>query len=253
MRVLVDLDGVVWLGDDAIAGSAAALAVLARAGCDLWAVTNNAAPTAAQYQAKLRRMGCAGAFPAERVLTSAHAAAGLVEPGAEVLVCGAAGLREAAVAAGAVVRTEGPVRAVLVGLDPEFNYERLTAAVRAVLSGATLIAANADPTYPTLHGPAPGAGSMLAAITAATGASAVIAGKPHPPMVELVRSVVELGPDDWMVGDRRSTDGEFARSLGVRFALVDSVVTEPAERGDLEPAAVGTSLADVVPLILERT
>ena len=252
MRVLIDLDGVLWNGDDAIAGAAAALEQLSSARCELWAVTNNAAPMLAQYVEKFARLGFGAAIAPQRLITSAQAAASLLVAGQEVVVCGAAGLQEAVQEVGAVLRPQGPVDAVVVGLDPDFNDARLAVATRAVLGGAVLIAANADPTYPTADGPAPGAGSILAAVVAATGASPVIAGKPHVPMVELVRSRVELTADDWMVGDRRSTDGVFARALGVRFALVSSSVSE-TPTADVAGSTVveGESLAEIVETILE--
>ncbi|MDQ1403169.1 MAG: hypothetical protein QOG03_1485, partial [Actinomycetota bacterium] len=145
------------------------------------------------------------------------------------------------------VRTvrQGRVDAVVVGWHREFDYDRLTAAFRAVRSGARLIGTNDDPTYPTPSGPIPGGGSILAAVAYASGARAEVAGKPFAPVAELVRQ--RFGAIDTVVGDRPSTDGLLARRLGARFALVLSGVTG---RGDLPvdpaPDVVADDLASLL-------
>jgi 4-nitrophenyl phosphatase len=99
-------------------------------------------------------------------------------------------------------------------------------AAGAVRRGARLIATNDDATYPTPDGPIPGGGSIVAAIATAAGVEPLIAGKPHAAMATVVRDLLGgLPADAVMVGDRPSTDGLFARTLGCRYALVRSGVT----------------------------
>ena len=144
------------------------------------------------------------------------------------------------------VRT-GKADAVVVGWHRDFDYARLTAAARAVMDGARLIGTNDDPTYPTPDGPIPGGGAILAAVAAAAGAKPEIAGKPHPPMVELVRARVGRLVDSVLVGDRPSTDGRMARALGVRFALVLSGVTSASNLPvDPVPDLIAPDLAALV-------
>jgi ribonucleotide monophosphatase NagD (HAD superfamily) len=91
----------------------------------------------------------------------------------------------------------------------------------------------------------PGNGSLLAAVATAAETRPVIAGKPHDAMCALVRD--RLGRDGIVVGDRADTDGEFARALGYRFALVLSGVTRAADLPvEPEPIAVGADAADVI-------
>jgi 4-nitrophenyl phosphatase len=247
---VLDLDGVVWLGDQPIAGAADAVARLRAAGERVLFATNNSYPAVADQEAKLARAG----VPARGdVMTSAIAAAGLVEPGQRVLVAGGPGVREAVTARGAAAVDAGDPAAedaasidvVAVGFHREFDYERLRRAARAVDAGARLVATNDDATYPTPDGPIPGGGSLVAAVAYATGVTPVVAGKPHAPMADLVRAVG--GDRGTVVGDRPETDGAFARRLGYRFALVLTGVTRP---GDLpvEPAPelVADSLAALV-------
>lgn len=242
---LLDLDGVVWLGDRPLEGAAAAVAELREHGHQVVFATNNSATVVADLEAKLAGFG----IPAVGdVVSSAMAAATLVEPGERALVCGGPGLVEAVEARGAVAidATEAATAgravveatdAVLVGFDRRFDYERMRVAFQAIRAGARFVASNDDPTYPTSDGPIPGGGSMVASIAYATGVEPTIAGKPHGPMADLIKSRARPGEPGIMVGDRPSTDGAFAKTLGYPFALVLSGVTSTADIPNAPPAA----------------
>jgi HAD superfamily hydrolase (TIGR01450 family) len=230
MAWVLDLDGVVWLAHEPIAGAARAVERLRAAGEQVVFCTNNSSAPEAAQEEKLARAG----VPARgAVLSSAMAAAGLVEPGERVLVCAGPGVVEALERRGATPVRDGDADAVVVGFHLDFDYGRLAAAAGAIDRGARFIATNDDPTYPTPQGPIPGGGAIVAAVARATGVEPVVAGKPNAPMVDLVRA--RLGAPGTVVGDRADTDGRFARALGYRFALVLSGVTGA---GDLpvEPA-----------------
>jgi HAD superfamily hydrolase (TIGR01450 family) len=239
---VLDLDGVVWLGDQPIPGAAEAVGTLRARGERVLFATNNSFARLAEQEAKLERFG----IPAHGdVLTSAMAAARLVEAGERALVCGGPGIAEALEGRGATPVRDGDADAVVVGFHRDFDYERLRVAVRAVQRGARLIATNDDATYPTPDGPIPGGGAIVAAVAYASGVRAVVAGKPHAPMADLVREVG--GETGTVVGDRPETDGAFARTLGYRFALVLSGVTHETDL-PVEPApdTVAPSLAALV-------
>jgi 4-nitrophenyl phosphatase len=238
----IDLDGVVWLGDEAIDGAAQAVGRLRDAGEQLAFVTNNSFWTRGDVAAKLARHDI---DPADDVITSAMAAAALIEPGEAVLACGGPGVIEAIESRRAHVVAEGPADAVIVGYNPAFDYEQMRVAALAVRNGARLIASNDDATYPTPDGPIPGAGSILASVVTATGSVASIAGKPHRPIAELVRG--HLGVAAVVVGDRPDTDGRFARTLHARFALVlTGVVTADDLPIEPEPDVIAADLAELV-------
>lgn len=245
MPLALDLDGVVWLGDEVVPGAPEAVARLRAAGEEVVFCTNNSNSPVAEVEAKLGGFG----IPAVgAVITSAIAAAALVEPGERVLVCAGPGVVEALEQRGAVPVRSGSADAVMVGLHLDFDYERLRAATAALRGGARLLATNDDATWPTTAGLLPGAGAILAAIVVASGAVPAIAGKPHAPMAALVHA--RLGDDGVMVGDRPETDGRFAAALGYRFALVLSGVTRSAE--GIEPTAdlVAPDLATLVDALL---
>jgi 4-nitrophenyl phosphatase len=241
----IDLDGVMWRGSETIAGSARAVARLRRVGAPVVFVTNSSARTPGQVAAQLAHHGVPDAEPL--VITSAMAAADLVQPGERVLVIGGDGVRAAVGERGAdLVVDDGPVDVVVVGISSTFSYHDITAAMVAIAGGARFVATNEDATFPTAGGRLlPGNGAQVAAIAVASGVEPVVAGKPHEPIAELVRD--RVGTDGIMVGDRPETDGAFAASLGYRFGLVLSGVTTGDDLPvDPPPDVVARDLAELV-------
>ena len=253
--VLCDLDGVIWLAHHPLPGSVEAVASLRTAGHRVLFVTNNSADTIEAQEGALAAIGVPAVGD---VLTSAMAAARLVQPGDRVLVCGGDGVRQAVRNRGAIVVNDdvaapnAEADVVMVGFHRTFNYAGLTRAARAVRRGARLIGTNDDATYPTPDGPIPGGGAILAAVQTAAGVTAVVAGKPHEPMVELVRA--EIGGRESraavMVGDRQSTDGRFAQALGCAYAHVWSGVTPAGTALEPTPELVADDLAAVAAVLL---
>jgi 4-nitrophenyl phosphatase len=241
----------VWRGDTPIAGSADAIAQLRDAGFRVGFITNNSSIPVAGYVERLAAFGVP-ATPDE-VCTSAQAAAALVaakvEPGAAVLACAGPGVVEALTARGLRAVTSGPVAAIVVGFHRDFDYDRLTIAADAARGSALFVATNLDPTYPVDGGVVPGTGALVAAIATAAGRAPEVAGKPGQAMADLVRS--RFGADGLMIGDRPSTDGAFARTLGWPFALVLSGVAGDGEEPvpDPPPEFVSPDLARLVPSI----
>jgi HAD superfamily hydrolase (TIGR01450 family) len=248
--VLCDLDGVVWLSREAIPGAPAAIEHLRASGRRVLFVTNNSFSVVADQEHALAAIG----IPAEGdVVTSAQAAAFLVQPGETALVCGGPGVVEALTGRGVHTVSEGAADAVVVGFHRDFDYERMRIASDAARRGARLIATNDDATYPTPDGPIPGGGAIVAAVSTAAGVPPVIAGKPHRPMAELVHARCGDGFSSStavMVGDRWSTDGLFAAALGCPFALVRSGVTLPGVVLDDQPALDVADLAAVAQAII---
>jgi HAD superfamily hydrolase (TIGR01450 family) len=249
---VIDLDGVVWRGEQSLPGSAAAVAELLGAGEQVVFCTNHAHGP----QHKAERLAALG-VPAAPVVTSAEAAAHGCPPGAEVLVLGDPSLSQCLAGHGLRVHdvwslpegTVPEVQAVVVGAASQWDRSRVGMAADAVRAGAMLLATNDDATFPVTgpDGPRllPGNGALVAAVEVASGRRAAVAGKPYAPMASLLEH--RFGPVDVVVGDKAETDGELARRLGARFGLVLSGVTGPADL-PVEPAPwlVGSDLADLV-------
>jgi glycerol-1-phosphatase len=242
--VVLDCDGVLWLGDQPLPGAADAVARFRSSGLAVGFMTNNSSLPVAGYVEKLGRFGIEA--DASEVLTSALAAADLLAaelaPGSKVLACSGPGVVEALEARGFEVVDSGPADAVVVGWHRTFDFDRLDRASAAIRAGARFVATNTDATYPAPDGLLPGNGSLVAAVATASGRKPEVAGKPEAPTVALVRA--RFGDRGVSAGDRPSTDGALADALGWPFALVVSEATlsgdEPA---DYPSAFVGPSLA----------
>ncbi|GAA5122833.1 HAD hydrolase-like protein [Alloalcanivorax gelatiniphagus] len=225
--VMFDLDGVVYVGGDALPGVAERIDRLRADGRHIAFVTNNASRTPAQVAAKLVGVGVDAADT--DVVTSAQAAARvLVEthgPGARILVLGGEGLRVALVEAGLepVDEPEGAA-AVASGYGPDVRWRDIMRVSTLVRDGLPYVASNADLTIPTPYGLAPGHGVLVRAITGFAGVAATIAGKPEKPLME--ETVRRVGGDrPIMIGDRLDTDIEGAHAIDVPSLLVLTGVT----------------------------
>jgi 4-nitrophenyl phosphatase len=239
---VVDLDGVVWLSGQAIAGVQEAIGSLRDRGVRVVFATNNSAPTVDELIERMRRAGIS-AGP-DDLITSAQAAASLIQPGESVLALADGGAREALLDRGARLVEVGPVDAVVVGWTHDFTFDRLAQAADAVRGGARLIGTNEDPTHPTPTGLLPGSGALLVSVVTASGHQAQVAGKPYRPMVELIRA--RHRDLSVVVGDRPSTDGLLAGALGVPFALVLSGVTAAGDPVDPPADFTAADLRELV-------
>jgi glycerol-1-phosphatase len=256
---LLDLDGVVYSGPQAIDGAPAALARAREAGLRLAFVTNNASRSPSAIAEHLSRLGVAAR--SADVVTSAQAAATLVADrfpaGSAVLVAGSNGLRIALRERGmrpVSVAADRPV-AVVQGFAPGINYELLAEAGVAVRDGAFYVATNSDSTLPTPRGPQPGNGSLLSVIITATGVQPVVAGKPQTPLhAEAVARTGAQRP--LVVGDRLDTDIEGAVRGGADSLLVltgvstakDAVLAPAGQRPTYVAADLG-GLVEPQPVI----
>ncbi|SOD97216.1 HAD-IIA family hydrolase [Blastococcus haudaquaticus] len=227
---LLDLDGVVYVGPDAVPGVPDALSGARAAGMRLGFVTNNAARTPEEVAAHLTELGVPAA--SDDVITSSQAAATVVAdllgPGANVLPVGGPGVAAALTAAGLTVvgSAEEEPAAVVQGYGREVGWAQLAEAVVAVRNGARHVATNADATIPSPRGPLPGNGAMVGVVRGVTGRQPLITGKPDPAMhAECVRRTGARRP--LVVGDRLDTDIEGARRAGADSLLVLTGVTDP--------------------------
>ncbi len=248
MNVICDIDGVIYRGDQVLPGSDLALQRLLDAGVDLFFATNNSTKSPATISEKISRVTGVDISP-DSIVTSSQAAVHLLgENRGPVMVLGSDGILSALAEAGIGV-TENPeeATALLVGLDWDLNYDRLTRAADAVRLGARFIATNTDPTYPVAEGLLPGGGACVAAVQVTTGLAPEIAGKPHPPMRALLRAK-GIG-QAWVIGDRLDTDIALAQAEpDWTSILVLTGVTHPGQATGADH--VVPDLAAAVDLVL---
>jgi glycerol 3-phosphatase-2 len=229
---MLDLDGVVYVGADAVPGVPEALAKARQAGMRLTFVTNNAARTTDAVAHHLTELGIEA--DADEVVNSAQVAAHYLADhlpaGSTVLVIGGEGLYVALRDRGlhpVASASQNPV-AVVQGYSPDVGWAMLAEGSVAIRAGALWVATNLDSTVPSPRGPLPGNGSMVAALRHATGVTPISTGKPDPTMHrETVERSGAQAP--LVVGDRLDTDIEGASAVGCDSILVLSGVTNPID------------------------
>jgi HAD superfamily hydrolase (TIGR01450 family) len=228
---MLDLDGVVYVGRDAVPGAAEHLRATRERGMRTAFITNNAARPPETVAAHLTELG----VPAEAddVVTSAQAAAHLLLErfgrDARVVLLGGPGLEAALAEVGLVpVGAEDDATAVVSGYGPEVLWRDIMRVAVRVRDGLPWVASNADLTIPTGFGVAPGHGVLVETLERFSGVTPTVAGKPERPLLdETVRRVG--GERPLMVGDRLDTDIEGARNAGLPSLLVMTGVTGAAE------------------------
>ncbi len=224
---MLDLDGVVYIGAEAVPGAAARLAEARSEGLRIAFVTNNASRPPARVAAHLRELG----VPADEadVVTSAQAAARVLldrfGPGARVALLGGEGLEAALGAAGLEPVPVGRSAVALVsGYGPDVAWRDVMRAAVLVRDGLPWVASNTDLTIPTAYGTAPGHGVLVRTISEFAGVRPTVAGKPARPLLdETVRRLGGSRP--LMVGDRLDTDIDGALAAGCDSLLVLTGVT----------------------------
>jgi 4-nitrophenyl phosphatase len=282
LLLLVDLDGVLYRGAEPVLGVAAVLATRAAQGDDVVYVTNNSMWYRAEYVDRIAAMGAP--VSADRIVSSPRATALYLrdhEPGIRhVLTVGASGMDRELEDAGFRVTRAGDIGerirgsgiegtdgangweaagrpdAVVVGLDPKIDYLRLAVANDCVRAGARFIATNRDPVYPTERAVRPGAGSIVAAVEAASGVTPISIGKPEPYLLEeAARAVGRDAHEAVMIGDGLGTDIAAAIAVGARSILMLTGVTTRAEvdalPADQQPTAIAADAAELA-AALER-
>lgn len=225
---LLDLDGVVYIGPDAVPGAPERIEEAADAGMRLAFVTNNASRPPREVAKHLTSLG----IPAgdDDVVTSAQAAVRLlaerVDAGTPVFVIGGPGLFEALEDEGLrPVQSidEDPV-AVVSGYYADLAWRTVSEGAILVRQGLLWVASNTDMTVPTPRGKGPGNGVLVDMVARFAGREPQVAGKPLPPLFE--EAMRRLGgAHPLVVGDRLDTDIEGAVNAGLDSLLVLTGVT----------------------------
>ncbi|MDX6302065.1 MAG: glycerol-phosphatase [Nocardioidaceae bacterium] len=246
---MLDLDGVVYVGPDAVPGAPAHLAEAAATGLRLAYVTNNASRSPDAVAAHLRELGVD--VRDEDVVTSAQAAArllrGRVPAGSSVFVIGGTGLEVALREQGLrpVQEPEPRPAAVVSGFSSELRWGVVIAGAILVRQGLPWVASNTDLTVPTPQGPGPGNGELVEVVRRFARRDPVVAGKPEAPLFEETLRRVG-GQRPLVVGDRLDTDIAGARTVGYDSLLVMTGVTDAetlvGAPSELRPSYVAADL-----------
>ncbi|HZG50037.1 MAG TPA: HAD-IIA family hydrolase [Thermoleophilaceae bacterium] len=251
-QFILDLDGCVWVGGEALPGAPEALEELRGAGKRIAFATNNAYESGEDLVTALWRIGVrasladvvtvGGAMQHLLAETRASRTAFVVGTRAMVRHVSDAGLR---VLNGTDLASRAEV--VVVAGSTELVYDDLRVAIQAAIRGADLLATARDPTYRQRDGPWPGTGALLAAIEYGSGRTAELVGKPMPQL--FLTALDRLGEGRTLVvGDRVDSDLAAARAAGLDAALVasDAVARAALDGFEPRPVAVEASLARIL-------
>jgi glycerol 3-phosphatase-2 len=232
--LIVDLDGVVWIGGEPIPGSVAALIALREQGIALVFLTNDPRGSRRDYAARLAQIGFEATESA--IVTAGWALATLVQeqerPGTTAFVVGAPSLKRELERVGIQLLTGDLGREaeiVVVGGHEGFNFDELRIATQAIRRGGRLYGAGRDATFPMPDGPWPATGSILAAVETAGGLKATVVGKPEAYIFDIARRLLEGCRRVAVVGDNLDADIVGGKRSGLLTVLVLSGTSSSEE------------------------
>ena len=226
--IISDMDGVIYRGKQLIPGANEFVQKLLVAKIPFLFLTNNAEQTPLDLKLKVESLGIHG-LTEDNFITSAMATAMFLrqqKERAKVYVIGGGGLINELYNVGFSISESNPDY-VVVAKSTTFSFEQLKKAVRFIDQGAKFIGTNPDMIDPIEGGGnEPAAGTILAAISAATGKKPYIVGKPNALMMMLASRKLGVHPEECvMVGDRMDTDIVGGMEAGMKTALVLSGVS----------------------------
>ena len=249
---LIDLDGVVYRGEEIISGAREFVAWLNAHHKKYLFLTNNSFASETQVLEKLARLGISS--DASHVLGAGQAAIQNIArrfPGGNVYIVGEQPLFELTRSYKLRIANENkePSDVVLVGLDRTFNYTTLTEAVQAVMAGAVFIAINRDSLLPVVGSLIPGCGAMVAAIEGASSIHPEVIGKPEPGLLQEGMRLLESKPEGTiMIGDSLDTDILAGQAAGTHtlFVLSGKDTRANIEKTGVKPEFIYEDLAAVL-------
>lgn len=247
---LIDLDGTMYTGSQVIEGAIEFIDYLNKEDKDYLFVTNNSSKTPEEVAEKLNEIGFHTS--SEHVITTAMATAGYISeesPGATVYMVGGTGLRKSLNDAGLIVKDDEHVDYVVMGLDEEITYEKLTVACLAVRNGAKFISTNKDVSIPKERGFLPGNGSLTSVVSVSTGQTPIFIGKPETIIMEQALEKIGHAKEECiMIGDLYDTDILAGINSGIDTLHVHTGVTtfEEIQRKEVLPTYSIKNLLEII-------
>ncbi|MFI3157280.1 MAG: HAD-IIA family hydrolase [Methylococcaceae bacterium] len=260
--LIIDMDGVLWHGDQPMPGLTDFFQTLREQQIRFILATNNASLTQEQYVSKLAQMGVQ--VSRDEILTSSMATALYLSKHnnpakSRVFVIGEDGAKQPLLDHGFTLTglyelnddKDNPnmgADIVVCGKDSTLSWDKLATATLNIRAGAQFIGTNADTTLPTERGLTHGNGAILAALQAATGITPTIIGKPEPIIYQQALALLGIDPEQTVaIGDRLETDILGAVRTGIRSLMVLSGVSTETDfkTTDYQPTWVMPDIRDV--------
>jgi HAD superfamily hydrolase (TIGR01457 family) len=251
---LIDLDGVVYVGDKPTTGAKETIETLRAIGKSLIFLTNDPRGSSSEYAEKLKTMGIQAT--SNEVITSGMAIALYIKEhygldSGRAYVVGSSALKEEIKKVGLKIaygEESKKANFVIVGGHPGFNYEEMKVATIAIRNGACFFGTNRDPLFPTPEGLIPATGAIIASIEFASGKRAITAGKPEPIMFEAAKKLLSSQEKIAIIGDRLDTDIAGGKHAGIAtiLALTGSTDRDELSRSKIIPDYIIDDLRDLL-------
>jgi 4-nitrophenyl phosphatase len=248
--LILDMDGVLWKGDQTIGNLPKIFSMIHEKGIRVTLATNNATRDVDQYILRMKDYGVS--LEDWQVVNSgmavAHVLKRFLPQGGPVFIMGEHGLINVLKAEGFYHSADAP-KAVIVGMERDVTYEKLSTVTLFIRSGLPFIGTNPDRTFPTPRGLIPGCGAFLALLEAATDVRPIIAGKPEADLYNLALERLETKREQTLVvGDRLDTDILGGYRAGFPTALVLSGVStlQDVEKFSPKPDRIVPDLQSLV-------
>lgn len=238
---MIDLDGVVYVGDKPTPGARESLLKLRELGKSTVFLTNDPRGSSHEYSEKLNGMGIE--IDPQGIITSSMAVSYFLKEhyeteGKKAFVIGSKALKEEVGQTGLKLAEGGEAKKadfVVVGGHPQTTYEDIKIATLAIRNGARFFGTNRDPFFPTEEGLVPATGALIAAIEVASGTRAITVGKPEPIMFQAGKKVLRSQEKIAMIGDSLTSDIAGGKRADVATILV---LTGSAKRDDLSKSEI---------------
>jgi phosphoglycolate/pyridoxal phosphate phosphatase family enzyme len=230
---IFDLDGVIYRGESLIPNADYIITELREHSIKIIYNSNNSTATRKAYVNRLKKFNIESKesdFYTSASITSAEITK--LKEKANIFVIGEIGLKSELKAQGHNVMEEisdfNDIDFVIVGLDREFDYQKLATAQKCILEGnSQFYATNADSTLPVDRGLKPGAGVMVNALITCTNKEPIkIFGKPEPFGINLILNDTKIPASNACIfGDRLNTDIIAGNRAGIKSIAVLTGVT----------------------------
>jgi NagD protein len=247
---LIDMDGVLVHGKNAIPGAPEFIQRLIDGRHKYLVLTNNSRYTPTDLQHRLQASGIN--IDTDHIYSSALATAAFVQSqkvNGSAYVLGDTGLYQALTDVGYTLTDYNPDY-VILGETESYPYDKIIRATKFIFAGVPFIATNPDPSGPAEEGLTPACGAVAALIEKATGSSPYFVGKPNPLMMRsALRYLDEHSENAVMIGDRMDTDIKVGLESGLETILVLTGVTRPEMITSFpyRPNRVINSVAEIIP------
>ncbi len=254
---ILDMDGVIYTGSKLIAGAKEFVEKLKQGDHKFLFLTNNSYFTPSEIRERLLNMGID--VSEDFFYTSAMATASFLKlqrpNGCSAYVIGGKGVVDELQKAEIEITSKNPDY-VVVAETEQYDYAKIIEATLLIQEGAKFIATNPDLTGPSLRGPVPACGALVAPIEKVTGVRPYFMGKPNPAMMFWARKKLGVhSANCFMIGDRMDTDIVGGLESGMTTCLVLTGVTDHGimNRFPYQPDYVFNHLGEIDPdTILSR-